>query len=241
MMEKKHLFFVCLCFITMFSCTDDMVDINASDKSLGIDNLCESGFIEVPGGSIAEEIPSEIFYKIIDDLKTKSEYLKIEKIKSNYILDNNNYILNKRLSNSNATRTLTDFAIEYRSHVGDDGWTAYSKMGEVTGTTGQQKRLEAIQFRYTNHIIPIYDFKVRVHVRDYGWLPWVVIGDIAGMTGMEKRLEAIQINVSSSYNIYYRTHVAGKGWLPYVFNNEISGTVGEERRIEAFQLFVFKY
>lgn len=227
----------------MTSCVEDIVDLNTSDENLNIDNPCELGFIEVPGGNIAETIPAAIFNEIIDDLEDKLEYSKIEKIKNNYILDNDNYVLNQNITlpSSITTRALTDFAIEYRSHVESDGWTGYSKMGEVTGTTGQQKRLEAIQFRYVNQIIPIYDFKVRAHVENDGWLPWVVIGDIAGTTGKEQRLEAILINVSSSYNIYYRTHVEKKGWLPYVFNNEISGTVQEERRIEAFQLFMFKF
>jgi len=37
--------------------------------------------------------------------------------------------------------------VQYRVHVEKDGWTAWKKNGEVAGTTGQKKRIEAIEIK----------------------------------------------------------------------------------------------
>ena len=37
--------------------------------------------------------------------------------------------------------------IEYRVHVKDIGWMPWKKNGEVAGTIGQNKRIEAIEIR----------------------------------------------------------------------------------------------
>ena len=39
--------------------------------------------------------------------------------------------------------------IEYRAHVQSYGWQDWKKNGETAGTTGQTKRLEAVQIRLT--------------------------------------------------------------------------------------------
>lgn len=242
-MKKNYFMCICICFITLLSCSDDTEILNVQATDQRVSNLGEAGLIEIPGGEVAKEIPVEIFNLIIHDLENKSNYSKVEKIRKNYTQNNGIYILNNNIviPASNITRSSNEFAIEYRSHIEDIGWTNYSQMGEITGTTGLNKRLEALQFRYKGQIIPIQDFKVRSHVTCMGWLPWVVIGDITGTTGLARQIEAVQVSVSSDYNVYYRAHVWRLGWLPYVFNNEIAGTTQQDRRMEAFQLFMFKY
>ena len=39
------------------------------------------------------------------------------------------------------------YSILYRVHVQDIGWQDWKKDGEVAGTTGQAKRIEAIQIK----------------------------------------------------------------------------------------------
>lgn len=237
-MKNNYFIFVCISFFFLVSCTTEVIDTSEDSPNQDNDQV---GFIQTPGGNIAKEIPSEIFNMIISDLENKSEYLKIEKLKENYVLDNENFVLNKNVILPPTTRASSEFEIEYRSHIAGIGWTAYSSMGEITGTVGLKKKMEALEFRYKKQIIPISDFKVRAHVGVLGWLPWVVIGDVVGTTGASRQMEAVQINVSSSYNIYYRAHVGVLGWLAYVNNGEVAGTVGQLRQMEAFQLFMFKY
>lgn len=63
----------------------------------------------------------------------------------------------------------------------------------MSGTTGQSKRLEAIQIKLTGDMSNKYDVYYRVHAQTYGWLDWAKNGTSAGTEGLAKRLEAIQI------------------------------------------------
>lgn len=84
--------------------------------------------------------------------------------------------------------------IEYRSHVQSSGWeSVWRRNGEISGTTGQAKRLEAIQIRLTGELSNKYDIRYRVHVQGAGWLPYAQNGEMAGTVGQGRRLEAIQI------------------------------------------------
>ena len=85
-------------------------------------------------------------------------------------------------------------SVEYRTHVQTYGWeTSWKHDGEVSGTQGESKRLEAIQIRLTDELAANYDIYYRVHAQTYGWLDWAKNGQEAGTSGMSKRLEAIQI------------------------------------------------
>lgn len=63
----------------------------------------------------------------------------------------------------------------------------------MSGTSGQAKRLEAIQIRLTGDMAEQYDVYYRVHAQSYGWLGWTSNGESAGTEGLSKRLEAIEI------------------------------------------------
>ena len=84
--------------------------------------------------------------------------------------------------------------VEYRTHVQTYGWeTAWRHDGEMSGTEGEAKRLEAIQIRLTGELAEKYDIYYRVHAQTFGWLGWAKNGEEAGTAGMSKRLEALQI------------------------------------------------
>lgn len=126
----------------------------------------------------------------------------------------------------------------YRAHVADIGWQNFCGNGEIAGTTGQSKRLEALQ-------ISAADVTYRAHVADIGWQNWVGSGQIAGTTGQSKAIEAVQIRINgksaTEYDIYYRMHVAEKGWLGWAKNGQKAGTEGLGLRAEAIQIIMVKH
>ena len=65
----------------------------------------------------------------------------------------------------------------------------------MSGTSGQAKRLEAIQIRLTGELERQYDVYYRVHAQSYGWLGWAKNGENAGTAGYAKRLEGIEIRL----------------------------------------------
>ena len=129
-------------------------------------------------------------------------------------------------------------SIRYEVHLRDIGWKNAIYDGNIAGTTGQARRMEAIAIALSG-----VDGKLtyQVHVQDYGWLTKVSEGNIAGTTGQARRMEAIIINLdNSSYNIKYRVHVQDYGWMNWVSSGQIAGTTGQARRIEAIQIKVEK-
>ena len=84
--------------------------------------------------------------------------------------------------------------IEYRTHIQGIGWEeTFAVNNEMSGTSGQSKRLEAIQIQLTGALSDRYELHYRVHVQSYGWLGWASDSEYAGTAGMSKRLEGIQI------------------------------------------------
>ena len=129
--------------------------------------------------------------------------------------------------------------VKYRTHVQTYGWKDYSYDGEENGTTGEAKRLEAIQINLQNSNINQY-IQYKTHVQTYGWQKWVTGGDISGTSGQAKRLEAIQIKLTGEmekkYDIYYRVHAQTYGWLDWAKNGESAGTEGLSKRLESIQI-----
>ena len=65
--------------------------------------------------------------------------------------------------------------------------------GQMAGTSGRAKRLEAIRIALTGEMAEHYDVYYRVHAQSFGWLGWAKNGEAAGTAGLAKRLEGIQI------------------------------------------------
>lgn len=60
----------------------------------------------------------------------------------------------------------------YTTHVKNDGWLGNSFNGEQSGTTGQNKHVEALMLKLTGKDADKYDIYYRVHAQNYGWLAW---------------------------------------------------------------------
>jgi len=127
--------------------------------------------------------------------------------------------------------------VTYQSHVQDIGWQGWVNNGDISGTSGQSKRLEAIDIKLGNVSGGI---EYKTHVQDIGWMDWVADGVSSGTIGQSKRLEAIQIRLTGAaaqqYDVYYRVHAQNNGWLDWAKNGESSGTAGFGYRLEAIQI-----
>ena len=111
-------------------------------------------------------------------------------------------------------------------HVQDAGWQLPTNT--VAGTTGQSRRLEAIQL-----VDPVAT--VRGHVQNIGWQGWTDMG-VVGTTGQSLRLEAIQVRGRFA-PVWCQAHVQNLGWLPPVRDGEVCGTTGRALRLEAVRLW----
>ena len=129
--------------------------------------------------------------------------------------------------------------ISYQAHVENIGWQKYVSDGEVAGTTGQAKQIEAIRIRLDNKQYN-GNIEYRAHVADYGWQKYVSEGELAGTTGKNKQIEAVSMKLTGEmaekYDIYYRVHSADFGWLGWAKNGENAGSTGNGKRIEAIQI-----
>ena len=132
--------------------------------------------------------------------------------------------------------------IKYSSHVQSYGWQNDVVNGEISGTTGESKRLEAYKVSIDTELD--YNLKYQSYIEKRGWQNPVNKGEISGTTGEAKQIEAIKINLegtlSQYYDIYYRSHVSKIGWLDWTKNGDISGSIGNDTKIEAIQIKLIK-
>jgi uncharacterized protein YjdB len=224
-------------FSILFSCQTE--DLNSE---LELQNL-EVKFAIDYSGKVLENIPPEILILMIQEFELSGEKNKIDLLKSTYdlgtgdltklainsetYLEKQNEYLNKK-----SLSTSSDY-YGYRAHVAGIGWLPWKPYGQIIGTTGQGRQLEAIEFGSIPS--PIYSFG-QAHVAGIGWYNQGA-SRILGTIGQGRRMEAIMLNVAR----YYRSHVAGIGWLPWVRKYQVSGTTGQGRRMEAFEVYNFLY
>ena len=123
--------------------------------------------------------------------------------------------------------------IEYQAHVQDVGWTEAVSDGEVAGTVGESKRLEALI------VDSDYNLEYKGHVQNVGWQDWVKRGEVAGTTGESLRMEAFRIKLidpEDGKHVWYRVHVENVGWTEYAIDGAIVGSVGQSLRMEAVEI-----
>ena len=127
-------------------------------------------------------------------------------------------------------------SICYTTHIQDIGWQNQVKDGEMAGTEGQSKRLEAIKITLKD--LSGVKIKYQTHIQDIGWQDWKYDGTLAGTEGQSKRLEAIRIELEESdkYSIMYRVHIQDIGWQDWRYDGEKAGTEGQSKRLEAIQI-----
>lgn len=140
-------------------------------------------------------------------------------------------------------RPCVEPKLEYSTHIQDYGWQGSKYDGEISGTTGESKRLEAIKINIKN-VKYAGSIKYQTHIQDIGWQENKSNGEISGTSGLSKRLEAIKISLtgemSEKYDIYYRVHAQDYGWLGWACNGQSAGTEGMSKRLEAIEIQLVK-
>lgn len=110
--------------------------------------------------------------------------------------------------------------IVYRTHISDIGWESnWHYGGETSGTTGQNKSIQAIQLQLVGELAKNYDIYYRVHASNIGWMAWTKNGEASGTTGEVRNIEAIQVAIvkkgttpklpASATNIPFRSTTGG--------------------------------
>lgn len=128
--------------------------------------------------------------------------------------------------------------LKYQGHVSYIGWMDWVGNGQLCGTTGQSKGLEALRIDYPEEIQ-----EIAVHVAYDGWKYYEkpTKDTIIGTTGEFKSIEDIRIKAlkeDGSPRFKFRVHIAMYGWTPWTLSDGIStlGSVGQSLQLEAIEI-----
>lgn len=121
--------------------------------------------------------------------------------------------------------------VTYRVHMRDLGWGARVCDGQMAGSTGQNRRIEALQIDADD--AP----DVAIHLKDIGDKLYenVTKDTVIGMTGENRRMEAIKITGKKRFYLY-RVHQKDLGWSDWANNGEWAGVRGVGKQIEAVEI-----
>jgi len=235
---------------------DEIVDIagisRISDKNLDDDNEADEKEYSI-GVNYRTHVQSYGWQDYVDTGKVSGTVGKAKRLEAIQI----------KLVDSKGNELDSSMGgIEYSTHVQKYGWMDYVANDEMSGTSGEAKRLEAIKIRLTGDVADEYDVYYRVQAQKFGWLGWAKNDEEAGSAGYGYRLEAIQIklvekdgdvpsngsqntkNLNAYYDkneipiLKYRTHVQKYGWQNYVTSGNTSGTEGKAKRLEGIEVYI---
>ncbi|MCI8795282.1 MAG: hypothetical protein HFG89_00280 [Dorea sp.] len=121
--------------------------------------------------------------------------------------------------------------VSYQVHARGIGWCNWKSDGDMAGTTGQNRRIEAFR------LVPVGKTDVSVHIKGIGDRTYYDISKdtVIGTTGEQKRIEAVKITGHDSF-YRYRVHQKGIGWSEWANNGEWSGSKGQSLQIEAIEV-----
>ena len=118
--------------------------------------------------------------------------------------------------------------LAYRAHVQGHGWLNWVYDPSTAGTTGQSRRLEAIQMTTSN--ISNFGICYQAAVAGYGWQLPVCNGGTAGTVGEARQMQELSIWLSpysvSNCSVQYRAHIAHYGWQNWVSEGVSAGCSG---------------
>ncbi len=127
----------------------------------------------------------------------------------------------------------------YDGHVQDIGNIGPFQNGELCGTFGKSKRLEAMSIKTDSDQLGV---EYEGQIQNIGWTDIKRDGELLGTTGQGLRLEAVKIRLtgekSSEYDIYYGVHAENYGDMNWAMNGEPAGTEGLGLRIEGIKIII---
>jgi N-acetylmuramoyl-L-alanine amidase len=128
----------------------------------------------------------------------------------------------------------------YGGHVQDIGNVGPLKNGELCGTTGKSKRLEAVKIWIETDLDLGIEYEGQI--QDIGWDSTKKAGELCGTWGQGKRLESIRIRLTGTdadkYDVYYGVHAENYGNMNWAMNGESTGTEGMSLRLEGIKVQV---
>ena len=138
-------------------------------------------------------------------------------------------------------KAANNAGLYYRSHIQAYGWLDPVHDGQVSGTTGKSKRLEALKI--DTRKLGDAELEVTAHIQGTGDKTYKVnkdTHDVAiGTTGQGKRIEAISMKILKGLagkHIKYRIHVDKIGWSSWKQDGELLGSKGLSNAIQAIQI-----
>lgn len=127
----------------------------------------------------------------------------------------------------------------YRAHVEDYGWLDAVHDGQVAGTTGKGKRLEAIKI--DTRKLDGVKLRVTAHIENVGNVDYGYIDHdtVIGTIGEKKRLEAVDIIAEGldGKKIYTQAHFDKSGWSTAVPGGS-AGTFGLKKEVQAIRIWI---
>ena len=129
--------------------------------------------------------------------------------------------------------------IKYRVYIYGKGWQDYVQDGEIAGTTGKNRMIEAIQIEIEG--LEKYTVEYQAHVQDIGWQVWALNGMNAGTIEQGLRIESARIRIVKKENtvvpqVKYSSHNATNGWTSYVKNGNTSGSENNAIKLDAIKI-----
>lgn len=120
--------------------------------------------------------------------------------------------------------------IRYQAQLQDYGWQDWKADGQMAGTVGEARRLEAIRIDYKG------DVYAKAYMQDIGWKDYgkITKDTVIGTVAEWRRLECLCLKG----NFKYRVHLQDTGWTCWTDADGICtlGSVGQGLRIEAIEI-----
>ena len=144
---------------------------------------------------------------------------------------------NEEIESQNVEQKQEEISVEYKAHVQDFGWQDYVTADVEAGTTGKNKKIEALNIKLVNNTTDI-KVKYNSYIEGIGWQGTVENDEQTGTTGQNLKMEVIRIWLEGTdeYSIAYQTHIQDLGWQDWVYDGEISGNLGDDKKIEAIKI-----
>lgn len=126
--------------------------------------------------------------------------------------------------------TDTQGKISYQVHARKVGWLPWKCDGQMAGSTGQSRRLEALKIKFAEKL------DVLVHMRGIGDKLFENVDEntVIGTVGEGRRIEALKLICASK--LAYRVHQKSYGWSKWGFSGDLVGVPGEYKQIEAIEI-----
>ena len=93
-----------------------------------------------------------------------------------------------------ATFKIVTPSVSYSVHVQTYGDQKARKDGGVAGTSGESKRLEALEVKFASNLMA-GSIRYRTQVQSYGWLGWARNGETSGTANLSRRMKTLQIKI----------------------------------------------